>query len=847
MPTRGAHSRRLVPSGLSDAIDGTGAFPGAMAMLGNLIPQPNARGVFVPRPAMVPQASLPDWGGGPVTALESVGNLFYGMVSSRSFPGLDRPFVYNAALNTFAPISGVVGGNLPVSQATVGDWTPPTIAQVAGRIVFTHPGFAGGLSTPPFAGEFFGQVTAASTALQIGYGAVPILVKGTLLYGGFIPAGASVVTTDAVTVTVNGTGTATATTFTVTSAAGLWVGMAVLGQGLAATVIQISGTTITVNASLGQSFTAEPCTFYGTSVTMSAAATGTAAEIVTASSTVANKFGWLDISGFNTKIVGNTIGVGTPVVTGGFSITGIQPGMTIVGSNIGAGTLVQQAQSVAFVVNCATTLNSQVVNPVNGFTLSAIAVGQTVTGTGIRVNTTVAAVNLATGNVTLSRDASANGDSAPLTFSGSFLVLSQGATGAVNGASFTVAGGTPAAPLWGAGDLNINPIASTGPPVFVAEFSNRAYFGVNTPQTSGVQASDAGSACVQTFITQTLLFDNAVPVTTAAQLPLFNVSGGVIQSLMVFQSDTNIQQITGDFSAANIFVNTLPIATGTLSPNSIASSPRGLLFAATDGLRLITFTGAVTDPLGEHGQGLVLPFINMVTPTRTSAAFNENVYRMTISWQPPPSVQSVWGAAVRTDEFWFHLADLGQGLEHSRWSGPHTSVQDLLEPWPGTNGFLAAPQGGRGSLYRSDPKPLAISAYAEFGVQLSCTYQSVLTPDNQDGMANSSVETTIWLGLVSGSEEILVTATDDFQQVLDSAYVWITAISAPAHRAVTWHTPLVYRQMSLSLTARATAALQLGMIVFRESELGYQLPYPVPQEFVLGQAPPLGDAGALGP
>ena len=50
MPQRRARPVRFAPKGCSDAVDGSSAFPGAMAQLANLAPDPTMNGSFVPRP-----------------------------------------------------------------------------------------------------------------------------------------------------------------------------------------------------------------------------------------------------------------------------------------------------------------------------------------------------------------------------------------------------------------------------------------------------------------------------------------------------------------------------------------------------------------------------------------------------------------------------------------------------------------------------------------------------------------------------------------------------------------------------------------------------------------------------
>lgn len=131
--------------GLSDAVDGTNVFAGAMSSLQNLVPDPGTKSLFVPRPAAV---ALPAFTGftspAAITCLYTVGNLAYGMISTGRNPGLDEPFAYNMSTAVMQVISGVLATNVPTSPMATGDWVPPTMALVAGRVVVTHPGFPGG-------------------------------------------------------------------------------------------------------------------------------------------------------------------------------------------------------------------------------------------------------------------------------------------------------------------------------------------------------------------------------------------------------------------------------------------------------------------------------------------------------------------------------------------------------------------------------------------------------------------------------------------------------------------------------------------------------------------------------
>jgi hypothetical protein len=818
MTLRKQKAHRFVPDGLSDTVDGSSAPAGSMSSLQNMIKGVNTKGVMVPRPAMTQLIAWPDYGGGPCTALRTFGATSYGMYASLTFPGKDRPFSYNNIANSFNTISGLNASNLPNSQPTTGDWVPPTVAVVSGRVVFTHPGFTDGPNSPQAVLTFTGTThsTTSLTAISPNFLNVPVPPQ---------------------------------------------VGMRVFGPGIAGSTtiaaVDVAGGSVTLSVvptstTVGGQFTVVP--------------------------NQANKFGWLDIGGFSVNITANTYS-GLPSLLGNFNLSGIQPGMLVSGPGIVTGTTVQFLSSPSLDVSLGVTSGSSAIS-ISLSQLQLIGAGMLLTASVFPPNTTISSVTyggpLSSTTQEFFADASttATGGPGPIagTLDGSFITLSQSATASTDQEMIAIAGGTPAAPLWAAGDMNINPLASI--PVFVAQFNNRAWFGVNTPTTAGVQASDAGIPTQQTTISQTLLFEDGVPVNAGTGLALYNQLGGIVQSLMVFQQDANIRQITGDFSLSNIAVNSLLNAVGTFSPNSIAPTPKGLLFIASDGMRLIDFNANVSDPIGLEGAGISVPFINVVFPSRTAAAYNEDVYRVTVIWQPPPVIAGIWGSAQRTDEFWFHLSK-------GKWSGPHTSTLDLGAPWPTASSFIAAPMVARGFFYRSDPQPLASSTYSEFGVPLPCVYQTSLMPDNPEGMANAVMESTIFTGLVSGSAELLVTAIDDMGQVLDMAYIWIGPFSTPAQRAILWHHPLVFRQMMLQISttgsaqgfsfllsdngtfllsdngeslivgmATAPAALapnlQLGAIMIRHQQLGYQIPYPIGPELVLGTNI-LGGGPVLGP
>ena len=149
------------PRGLSDALDGSNVFSGAMASLQNLIPDPSTKALWQARPASSELIDLTSEGGGfssgfssgfqigfatgvgLVSCMKVVGTYVFGLVASATNPGHDQPFVYNIVADALVVITGVTAANTPVSPAATGAWTPPTMDLVGTNLLVTHPGFSG--------------------------------------------------------------------------------------------------------------------------------------------------------------------------------------------------------------------------------------------------------------------------------------------------------------------------------------------------------------------------------------------------------------------------------------------------------------------------------------------------------------------------------------------------------------------------------------------------------------------------------------------------------------------------------------------------------------------------------
>lgn len=161
MALRKATPLKFSPRTASDALDSTNLPTGSMQALTNLIPDPTTTDLWTCRPASI---KLTDFNtGGPfssgwssgfqhgpfgpgitsgfVSVLLVVGTRAYGMIATSQFAGHDVPFSYNLLTNSFDPITGTSSANTPVSPATTGAWTPPTMALIGSKIIVTHPGF----------------------------------------------------------------------------------------------------------------------------------------------------------------------------------------------------------------------------------------------------------------------------------------------------------------------------------------------------------------------------------------------------------------------------------------------------------------------------------------------------------------------------------------------------------------------------------------------------------------------------------------------------------------------------------------------------------------------------------
>lgn len=396
MPIRNSKAVTWRAKGLTDSRDGTNSFAGAMKRLINLIPDPSTQGLWVCRPAAALLAALDLDDPGIISCALVVGDILYGLAPSSLNPGFDEPFAYDLATGTFLTVSGINSGNVPASPATSGDWVPPIMCQIAGRVIVTHPGFPGGDVS-------FGWFDVSNAAIA----ALGDTVSGTRYITGN-PNLLGVQPGD----TVTGTGIPASTT--VVNTHPYYLGFDFTGDTHSSTLIDGIADTTDIKANL---FIAGQGILPGTKVIAVHANSIDISQATTSS-----------VAALTIQCFGNNVLQMTPPA----DAFGDTHSNTIVDGIFPINTL--------------------------GEPLGA-AVGQGVSGDGILPLTTVASVGPGN-QITLSQAAASSVTGVFLAFDGATIVLSANTTATNDGVAFTIAGGTRTAPLWGAGNTDNFPLPS---------------------------------------------------------------------------------------------------------------------------------------------------------------------------------------------------------------------------------------------------------------------------------------------------------------------------------------------------------------------------------------------------
>jgi hypothetical protein len=393
----------------------------------------------------------------------------------------------------------------------------------------------------------------------------------------------------------------------------------------------------------------------------------------------------------------------------------------------------------------------------------------------------------------------------------------------------------PAAPVWNAGNTTGNPLS--GVPVAVAGFNGRAYFAVG----NSVVFSDSLVPLNVTNASQALILGDSQPVTALAGLPLTQqVTGGIIQALIAFKGAQPFFQITGDSALSNLSQSLVNGSVGTLAPNTICATPLGLAFVAPDGLRVLSLTGTLTDPIGSFGKGVCTPLINAVYPSRMCAAYGQNFIRI--------SLQNGYASGAPQQEYWLNF-------ESKVWTGPHTFPAALIASYIGVKvGFVLAPLSVTGQLFFHTALPTPDSDFIENGVPLAWSWQTTLLPDNTQMTMNSMVETVVSM-VLAAKQSVNFTFSDEQANVLgavtvvgpvDAAgvptwgtatwgqFVWGGVLGFLQQYRLPWTSQLVFKQASLRAAGHSQPSFAIG-----NAYLGYQ-----PLNYLLEDWA-LSDAGAF--
>lgn len=472
--------------------------------------------------------------------------------------------------------------------------------------------------------------------------------------------------------------------------------------------------------------------------------------------------GWLDISGFTTtSLSGTTNGTTTVTITAGLGSSNL--------ANFG------------------------------------IMIGQTISGASgdIPAGTTIKSINALTGTSAI-------------------ITLSQAATGSHTGEVLTIAGGTPSAPLWGAGNLS-GAAAFTSLPTAVSQFYNRAYYGVG----NNVVFSDSLVATNVTAATQVLTLGDTTPVIAMKGLPYTTTTGGILQSLVVFKSGA-IWSITGDAASTSnpLALNLISQETTNTMPLSIDIAPEGIVFVDSSGPRLIDHTGTVrflTDQSGNtRVPDLINPFSACTRLTRANGNYCNSVYRICLD--------TIVNGQSTTNDYWY---DFTKG----KWTGPHTFIYHQMIQY--SNYFLLSRNDVPGTLYQSNVVQSSSSVYTELGNPYAFNITTAFMPITGRMNMQQIVESTMEVGVYGTNTTYNITLIDEYNnQTIGTpviatsnlpewgfatwgAFTWAQSIFYCVPKLMNWDNPFVFNKCLLQINGTAVTGSKIKNIFFRYQDAGY--------------------------
>lgn len=549
-------------------------------------------------------------------------------------------------------------------------------------------------------------------------------------------------------------------------------------------------------------------------------------------------FGWIDVTGFSTTTLKGNTTIGSPIIrsisgdgTSTPILDGVQPGQVISMTGFVAGTkVISVTDGTTDIATTGNTHSNTTLDTIPASAVSLMEIGMYVSGAGIVAGTWITAIPSGT-SVTLSQAATATAAGVAIqVIGGGTITVDHNASAANNLQAITITGGTFAAPVWSAGNTNVNPLTEV--PKWVSQFNGRAWYAAGNGETF----SDPLLPLNVSNATQVLTLGDDSDVTCSAGLPLSNIAtGGVLQSLIAFKGASIMYQITGDAATNNLVVNEMNVNTGTFAPNTVCTTPLGIAFVAPDGLRVIDYGAHISDPLGANGAGVSVPFINALTPSRMCAAFNQNVLRV--------SCQNSQAPNQPVQEFWLHL---NEALRI--WSGPHTFPAQMIAAYQAPVGaaaghrFIAFGYGIDAMLWASGTTPISSDIYIENGVQLSWAWQPVLAPDNDLMSQNRMGQSAVAMAL-PGGQTVGFSCVNEIGTVLNQVSisaagsapttwgnfdwgdgsVWGQATGFFRQYDIPWTGPIIFKQMSILAVGTSQAGFAIGNLYLKYQPLGYLL------------------------
>jgi len=381
----------------------------------------------------------------------------------------------------------------------------------------------------------------------------------------------------------------------------------------------------------------------------------------------------------------------------------------------------------------------------------------------------------------------------------------------------------PAAPSYTTANTatNLLPTVPTG----VANLNNRAYFICG----NRIYYSDVLVPTNMAGAGQSLTLGDPSVILALSGLPVTTSSGGVISALLAFKG-TQIWQINGDAASTSnpIQLNYLSLNIGCASPRTITPTPSGTFFVGPDACYKIDYNGLVEVVAnGDAGTpDIRQPFGYITTPTRASASFAGNIYRV--------CVQTIIDGVAGTFDYWFDK-------RKQRWNGPHTFTYDCASS-VGTY-FILSSAASPAKLFSSAGFPSTSSLYTDDGTVYNIDMLSATYPKTDEMAMKQMVESTIELSSVGVGASYGITASDDKGNYLSSTNVqsdqvgtvwgsntwgdgsrWQTgSLSRPRTYSLAWPFPLVFNKFALEVSSPAAKGQSIGTFYGRFQKLNYTL------------------------